>query len=156
MLALFGAAALAGPNGTAPAAENRGIETNPPSLPRGIELTLSRATGPTEYTPLECTMRIRRCGACPAQRPHARTAPQAGGSSLVCTPRRGKLLGGNIHCDLECMHTGRTFFELIQFRMIIIRSNIYSFRAVTNPSATACHARTDFCAHHSHSIYSRL
>ena len=48
MLVLCGVATLAGPNGTAPAIENRGIETNPPPFPAGIELNLSRATGPRE------------------------------------------------------------------------------------------------------------
>ena len=102
MLALCGAAALAGPNGTTPA-ENRGIERNPPPLPRGIEgnltcrtrqVNLSHATGSPECAALANTTRVMRCGNCPAHCPHTCTAPQAGGSSLVCTPRRWKFSGG--------------------------------------------------------------
>ena len=94
MLVLCGVATLAGPNGTAPAIENRGIETNPPPFPAGIELNLSRATGPRECLTLTHNKGDRRCAHCPAQGPHTCTAPQAGGSSPVCVPRRWKSSGG--------------------------------------------------------------
>ena len=86
MLVLCGVATLAGPNGTAPAIENRGIETNPPPFPAGIELNLSRATGPRECWALTQHKGYMRCAHCPAQGPHTCTAPQAGGGSLVCKP----------------------------------------------------------------------
>ena len=86
MLVLCGVATLAGPNGTAPALENRGIEINPPPFPAGIELNLSRATGLSECSALPHTLGYMRCVHCPAQGPHTCTAPQAGGGSLVCKP----------------------------------------------------------------------
>ena len=86
MLVLCGVATLAGPNGTSPALENRRIEINPPPFPAGIELNLSRATDQAECSALAFTKGDMRCVHCPAQGPHTCTAPQARGSSLVCTP----------------------------------------------------------------------
>ena len=94
MLVLCGVATLAGPNGTAPALENGRIEINPPPFPTGIELNLSRATGLQERTALALTMRVMRCVPSPARPAHTHTAPQAGGSSPVCVPRRWKPSGG--------------------------------------------------------------
>ena len=61
-----------------------------------------------------------------------------------------------IHCDFECMHTGRTFVQL-PISNDYYYSIEYSFREVTKLSKTGyVTSRTDCRCHHSHSIYSRL